>query len=92
MCLRYIRYHVKNDFTGVLRWQPAFRKEGQKDRKQMRQKAIENCYKLEESNSLIKTNSRGANVEIPAWCHCGSNLGPLSGSGTVHGSCFGFDA
>ena len=32
--------------------------------------------------------SYGANVEIPAWCHCGSNLGPLTGSGTVHGRQF----
>ena len=31
---------------------------------------------------------RGANLEIPPWSVCGSNLGPLSGSGTVHGGQF----
>ena len=30
----------------------------------------------------------GANLEIPPWFVCGSNLGPLSGSGTVHGRQF----
>ena len=32
--------------------------------------------------------SRGAILEIPPWFVCGSNLGPLSGSGTVHGGQF----
>ncbi len=32
--------------------------------------------------------SCGANLEIPPWFVCGSNLGPLSGSGTVHGGQF----
>lgn len=31
---------------------------------------------------------RGANLEIPPWSFYGSNLGPLSGSGTVHGGQF----
>ena len=32
--------------------------------------------------------SRGANLEIPPWFVCDSNLGPLSGLGTVHGGQF----
>ena len=31
---------------------------------------------------------RGADLEIPPWFVCGSNLGPLSGLGTVHGGQF----
>ena len=31
---------------------------------------------------------RGAILEIPPWSVYGSNLGPLSGSGTVHGGQF----
>ena len=30
----------------------------------------------------------GAVLEIPPWFVCGSNLGPLSGLGTVHGRQF----
>ena len=30
----------------------------------------------------------GADLEIPPWSVCGSNLGPLSGLGTVHGGQF----
>ena len=36
----------------------------------------------------MDASSHGADLEIPAWCRCGSNLGPLSGSGTVHGGQF----
>ena len=31
---------------------------------------------------------RGANLEIPPWFVCDSNLDPLSGLGTVHGGQF----
>ena len=31
---------------------------------------------------------RGATLEIPPWFVCDSNLGPLSGLGTVHGGQF----
>ena len=36
----------------------------------------------------MDASSHGANLEIPPWSVCGSNLGPLSGSGTVHGRQF----
>jgi hypothetical protein len=33
----------------------------------------------------VDASLRGANLEIPPWHVWSSNLGPLSGSGTVYG-------
>jgi hypothetical protein len=33
----------------------------------------------------VNASLRGANLEIPAWYVWSSNLGPLSGLGTVYG-------
>ena len=36
----------------------------------------------------MNASLRGADLEIPPWFVCGSNLGPLSGLGTVYGGQF----